>query len=58
MNAKKNAATQMTRLAAEVERCLAELKTMPRTRKYTARRAMLQTRYADLGREMRTVVLG
>jgi len=40
-------------LTAEAERCLAELRTLPRTRKYAARRAQTQRLYVRIGEEMR-----
>jgi len=55
---KNNAKTTKTieTLVAETERCLNELRTTPRTRKYAARRAMLQRQYADLGEAMRQAI--
>jgi hypothetical protein len=58
MTTKKNTKTQATiaALANEAERCLDELRTLPQTRKYAARRAMTQRRYADIGAEMRRAI--
>lgn len=43
-------------LARDIEKCLEELRKLPRTRRYAARRAMLQRLYADLGLQMRSEV--
>ncbi len=43
-------------LAAEAERCLSELRTLPRRKKYAARRAYTQRRYAELGMEIRQLL--
>ena len=45
--------SRIDELTAEAERCLAELRALPRTRKHAARRVFTQARYADLGEEMR-----
>ena len=49
----KNNAKTINDLTAAVERCLAELRTLPRGRRYAARRAMTQRLYADLGDQIR-----
>ena len=54
MTTTKNTKTQtLNDLTDAVERCLAELRTMPRGKRYAARRALLQRRYADLGEQIR-----
>lgn len=57
----KNAKTMDTwkkidELTTEVERHMAELRTLPRTRRYAARRAQTQRRCVELGEEMRRLL--
>ena len=49
----KNNAQTINSLMDAAERCLAELRTLPRGRRYAARRAMTQRLYADLGDQIR-----
>jgi hypothetical protein len=53
MTTKKTKATKTTidGLVAEAEQCLAELRTLGRRNQ--TRRAVVQARYADLGRQIR-----
>ncbi len=53
MTTQKNSAKTISDLMAAAERCLAELRTTPRGKRYAARRAMLQRQYADLGDQIR-----
>lgn len=61
MNAKKSRTTRKQRaermdaLTAETDGHLAELRAMPRTRRFDARRRYVQGRVADLGLQMRTL---
>jgi predicted aminopeptidase len=57
MMTKANAKTTYAGLTRDIEKCLEELRKLPRTRRYVARRAMLQRLYADLGLQLRSLVM-
>lgn len=56
MKTNRTTKTTLDELTAEADRCLAELRTLPRGRRYAARRAMTQRRYADLGSQIRNTL--
>jgi hypothetical protein len=45
--------TKVDALSQRIEQCLAELRAMPQTKRFGARRRFVQMRYCELGRDLR-----